>query len=398
MEKLWFYGKIDLCPHGRGGINNLTRLDWRVVLRIQQKQADKYRYCEFHHAAMVEYFFYGSCDSANETAETVADLVSFVKQKEAVAVNLRIFVKKSIFSTVKAVCQTYLDSLPCPVSWFSQADKPEIPAVSFQVHAIGGADIETISDNERTVGCRMRDDHAEYFYLQLLSGPASAQKVDLTRGVFEALQGTLQAAGVDFSRTVRTWLFADDILSWYDQLNRGRDRFFEQHDVFNQLVPASTGVGIANPAGAALATELLAVRPLNGQVRINKISSPLQCEALDYKSSFSRAVRVQTPDQARLYVSGTASIAPDGTTAHVGDCLRQIELTMQVVAALIANGSMDWSDSVRAIAYFKDSRDFGLFDAYCQQSGISLPHVKVEADVCRDDLLFELELELLSLG
>lgn len=326
----------------------------------------------------------------------VAELFAFLKEKEAVAVNVRGFVKKSFFNTVKAACQSYFDGLCCPVSWFLQADKPGIAAVSFQVHAIGGVDIEAITDSERTVGCRLRDDHAEYFYLQMLA-PESAQKVDLTRGVFEALQGTLRAAGVDFSRTVRTWLFADDILSWYDQLNRGRDRFFEQHDVFNQLIPASTGVGLANPFGSALATELLAVRPLNGEVRIHTVLSPLQCEALDYKSSFSRAVRIQTPDHARLYVSGTASIAPDGTTAHVGDCARQIELTMQVVEALIVNGAMAWSDSVRAIAYFKDSRNFELFDAYCRKIGIDLPHVKIEADVCRDDLLFELELELLSL-
>lgn len=364
---------------------------------MQQKQTDNCRYYGFNHAAVWEYFIHESCVWDKEAAGTVAQLFAFLKEKDASAVNVRVFVKTFLFNAVKAACQRYFDGLGCPVSWFSQADKPEIPAVSFQVHAIGGADIETITDRDRTVGCRVRDDHAEYFYLQLLSASEPAQKVDLTRGVFEALQGTLQAAGVDFSRTVRTWLFADDILSWYDQLNRGRDRFFEQHDIFNQLVPASTGVGIANPAGAALATELLAVRPLNGQVRINKISSPLQCEALDYKSSFSRAVRVQTPDHARLYVSGTASIAPDGTTARVGDCGGQIELTMQVVEALIANGSMDWSDSVRAIAYFKDSRDFGLFDAHCQTIGINLPHVKVEADVCRDDLLFELELELLSL-
>jgi enamine deaminase RidA (YjgF/YER057c/UK114 family) len=364
---------------------------------MQQNQTDNYRYYGFNHGGVWEYFIHHLCRSEEEIAGTVAELAAYLKEKQAVAVNVRVFVKMPLYSYVKAVCQSFFDSLCCPVSWFSQADKPGIPAVSFQVHAIAGVCIDPITDKDRAVGCRLRDEHAEYYYLQALSTPESAQKVDLTRGVFDALQGTLQSAGIDFSKTVRTWLFADDILSWYDQLNRGRDRFFEQHDVFNQLIPASTGVGIANPFGASLATELLAIRPLNGAVGIYKVSSPLQCEALDYKSSFSRAVRIQTPDHARLYVSGTASIAPDGTTSHVGDCARQIELTMQVVEALIANGSMEWSDSVRAIAYFKDSRDFGLFDAYCLKTGIDLPHVKVEADVCRDDLLFELELELLSL-
>ena len=99
-----------------------------------------------------------------------------------------------------------------------------------------------------------------------------------------------------------------------------------------------------------------------------------------------------------MYVSGTASITSDGKTAYADDCAKQIDLTMRVVEALIHNGKMDWSNSVRAIAYFKDSRDFGLFDRYCQNAELHLPHIKLEADVCRDDLLFELELDLFSLS
>jgi len=71
-------------------------------------------------------------------------------------------------------------------------------------------------------------------------------------------------------------------------------------------------------------------------------------------------------------------------------------MTMRVVEALINNGNMDWFNSVRAIAYFKNSRDFDLFDHYCRRASLILPHIKVEADICRDDLLFELELDLLS--
>lgn len=365
---------------------------------MQQNQTENRQYLAFNHASVWEYFIHAQCCSNKEATDAVAELFAFLREKKACPVNVRIFVKNSFFNVVKAICQPYFESLDCLVSWLSQADKPTVPVVSFQVHAIAGAQVEPILDGGRKVGCRVQDDHAEYIYLQVLSTPGKGDKYDLTRGVFDEMEDRLQIAGVDFSRTARTWLFADDILSWYDKLNRARDHFFEQHQIFNKLVPASTGVGIANPLNAALTTELLAVRPLNDDIRIHKVVSPMQCEALDYKSSFSRAVRIQTPDHARMYVSGTASIAPGGATAYVDDCAKQIDLTMQVVEALIANGSMGWSDSVRAIAYFKDSRDFGLFDAFCQKAGLNLPHVKIEADVCRHDLLFELELELLSLS
>lgn len=365
---------------------------------MQQNQTGNGQYLSFNHASVQEYFTHAQCFSEKEVSVTVAELFGFLREKAARPVNVRVFVKNGLFNIVNASCQPYLESLQCPITWLSQPDKPAVPAVSFQVHAIGGTPIELVLDGDRQVGCRVRDDHAEYVYLQVLSAPGDNDKYEATRDVFNKMDSTLQTAGFDFSRTLRTWLFADDILAWYDRLNRGRDHFFQQHDIFNQLVPASTGVGIANPLGSALATELVAVRPLNADIRIEKVVSPLQCEALDYKSSFSRAVRIQTPDHSRMYVSGTASIAPDGTTAHVGECAKQIDLTMQVVEALIANGSMDWSNSVRAITYFKKSEDFGLFDAFCEKTGLNLPHVKIEADVCRHDLLFELELELLSLS
>jgi hypothetical protein len=48
------------------------------------------------------------------------------------------------------------------------------------------------------------------------------------------------------------------------------------------------------------------------------------------------------------------------------------------------------------MAYFKYGEDFDLFDQYCRRAEIKLPHVKVQADVCRDDLLFEIEVEAIS--
>jgi enamine deaminase RidA (YjgF/YER057c/UK114 family) len=122
----------------------------------------------------------------------------------------------------------------------------------------------------------------------------------------------------------------------------------------------------------------------------------MQCEALDYKSSFSRAILVTAPDHERMYVSGTASIAPDGRTVHLNDTAKQIELTMKVAEALIHNGGMSWNNTVRAIAYFKDGSEYGLLDDYFNAAGISLPHIKIEADICRDNLLFEIELDLLK--
>jgi len=95
-----------------------------------------------------------------------------------------------------------------------------------------------------------------------------------------------------------------------------------------------------------------------------------------------------------LHISGTASIAPDGATEFVGDVQAQIERTLEVVQAILRQAAMEWSDAVRGIAYFREAKDMVLWDAARQ--ALSLPlevELVVHADVCRDDLLFELELE-----
>lgn len=342
-----------------------------------------------------EFFICGAGKSEQEAGQLLNRFCGFVEDQKAQLPSLRLFVKKSAYEASASVIRAFSEKVPCAATWILQPDEGSIPSLSLQAHAVCGSDTQPVISKGEAVGCRYRDAHVSYLHLNVLADPALTKESSADY-VFETMQSRLQAAGSDFSRTVRTWLFADDILSWYGRLNKARDSFFSRHDIFSKLVPASTGIGVANPFGASLTTELLAVEPLSEHVEIRKVVSPLQCEALDYKSSFSRAVLIKTPDCTRMHVSGTASIAPGGQTAHVGDCRKQIDLTMQVVEALIRNGGMDWTDTVQAIAYFKDCRDFGLFDAFCGRTGLSLPHVKIEADVCRDDLLFELELALMS--
>ena len=159
-------------------------------------------------------------------------------------------------------------------------------------------------------------------------------------------------------------------------------------------MPASTGIGVGNHAGAALVTDVLAMKPMNNNVRTEAVGSPLQCPATNYKSSFSRAVEVALPDHRRLYVSGTASIEPGGKTVHVGDVGKQISLTMKVVQAILESRKMSWADVSRAIAYFKDIEETPLFENYCRDNRLPfLPIAIAHSDICRDDLLFEIEVD-----
>ena len=193
---------------------------------------------------------------------------------------------------------------------------------------------------------------------------------------------------------VRTWFYLDDLLAWYDTFNETRTGFFKSRDVLSHLIPASTGIGAANPAGKALTAAALAIKPRNESFLIREVSSPLQCSATAYRSSFSRAVELECRGQRTLLISGTASIAPDGRTVHSEDVAKQIDVTLDVVEAILKSRGMKWANATRAIGYFRDLSNLPIFDDCCRKRGMAqVPLTRVPGTICRPDLLFEMELD-----
>jgi enamine deaminase RidA (YjgF/YER057c/UK114 family) len=202
---------------------------------------------------------------------------------------------------------------------------------------------------------------------------------------------------MDFKNVIRTWLYVDDILSWYDGLNTVRTNFFNENGVFDGLVPASTGIGVANHDGAAMVLNAYAIKPKSGEVVIEEVVSPMQCPATDYKSSFSRALEIRDGDVKKLLISGTASIEPGGKTVHINDIDKQIVLTMEVVEAILKSRDYKRQDICRAIAYFSDMSYKKNFTDFLRCSAIeNMPVAYVHGDICRDDLLFEIELDVIT--
>ena len=98
----------------------------------------------------------------------------------------------------------------------------------------------------------------------------------------------------------------------------------------------------------------------------------------------------------RLFISGTASIAPDGSSAYPDDPAGQVACTMEAVAAVAAQAGGRLEDALRGIVYWHDARCLPLFAAWCRAHGLTtLPAVTAAADICRSELIFEVELELL---
>lgn len=285
-----------------------------------------------------------------------------------------------------------------PVTWVEGAGCDAESVAGMHVLAVAGAQVESLIFGGRVVGRIFNDGPARHCLLgDIRPTDPAAPRDQQALQVFENLDAALQHAGMNLPNVARTWLFLDDILAWYGPLNEVRREFFERHHLFDHTVPASTGVGVKNSGGAAMVAGVWAVEPTNGSLFVGEVGSPLQCPAPAYGSCFSRAVEIVTPGWRRIFISGTASIAPKGQSVCAGDVDGQVDLTMQVVRAILVSREMDYADVTRATAYLRNPADAPIFRQWCRKLGLEhWPLIITQAVVCRDELLFEIELDAMA--
>jgi len=137
--------------------------------------------------------------------------------------------------------------------------------------------------------------------------------------------------------------------------------------------------------------------------KATKVSKRAMCapevlnEAYDYGSSFSRGMRVDIGGVTMLFISGTASVNEKGESVHEGDFFAQARRTFNNIKALLESEGATWHDVVRTTCYLKDMRDYDKFNKartqfYTEQGLDPFPaSTGVEARLCRDELLVEIE-------
>ena len=324
-------------------------------------------------------------------------LTNLLQEQDAEPVRMNIFGLASEWAPTMRDLQEACGTVDWPVTWIEGGNCVSDGLAGMQMQAVSGIPVQTIHLNARPIGRVFEDAFMKCCFL----GDVRPANLDATpeaqaREVFEKIATGLQLAGMEVTNVVRTWFHNDHILDWYDEFNQVRTEFFREMGIFDALVPASTGVAGRNPAGAALIACALAIQPTDDRVTIGAIPSPLQPPAPDYGSSFSRAVEVATPHLSSVIVSGTASVGPDGDTLYPGDIEGQIACTMEVVEAILSSRNVSYADVTRAVAYVKYSQYTPAFVSYCADHGLDLPVVTLAGDICRDDLLFEIEVDALT--
>ena len=322
-------------------------------------------------------------------------LMNFLEQEKAVVLSQLVFGNRSRYEKSISKMIELSASFDWPVTWLHGDTCSCDSVTSTVVTAVAELETKPVMLNGKKAGVFYRDAYAEYCYLgDIHGGLPLAPRQEQAHAAYEKMLSALESVGMNFTNVVRMWNYLDNLLDWYGEFNEMRTEFFHKHNVFSSMVPGGTGIGAGNPHNAAYNGELIAVKPLNSEITVRAVPSPMQCPAIDYKSSFSRAVEIASPICRYLTISGTASIDPDGHTVNINDTPAQIELTMQVVHAILSSCGMNWSDTVKSIAYFKDINDVPFFYDYLRKEKLpSFPVAVSHAAICRNDLLFELELD-----
>lgn len=234
-------------------------------------------------------------------------------------------------------------------------------------------------------GCR-------YISLSGLTAPG-ATAPEQAATMFEKTRVALAAAGGDLASVGRTWLWLGDILPWYDDLNRVRNQFFTANGLIDRAagrvrVPASTGIGIG-PTGAGLCA-LDAYAVVGEKRRLEFfMAGGHQNAAMAYGSAFSRAARCSSPSGEVIFISGTAAIDTSGASEFPGDAVKQTEATVANVRAIMASAGAGDEDVVQAIIYCKTAEVERQVESICAK--LPWPHLVMQADVCRPELLVEIE-------
>ena len=248
---------------------------------------------------------------------------------------------------------------------------------------------------------------------------AAGSTCDRSLSAFRAAGKRLNSAGWQFDEVIRTWLYLGNITGAEGQtyrylgLNRARADFYRNLKFGAGLVPrawsgpvfpASTGIGAS---GNDVAIGCIALRANGPGVALFPLENPLQTSAYDYAHQygtetpkFARAMAIATGQLVTTFISGTASITASESRHH-DSVEQQTHQSIENIEALIASDSFGrhglgglgatLDDLAVARVYVKRQEDYDAVRAICRARLGELPTIYVVADICRPELLVEIE-------
>lgn len=218
--------------------------------------------------------------------------------------------------------------------------------------------------------------------------------------VFKQINELLIKEGFPINSLVRQWNYIEQITAiegnnqHYQSFNNARAVFYKKTD-WPLGYPAATGIG-ANLGGVLIDFDAALlnkpedkIKPIDNKLQIaaHAYSEQVLKKASDKKETpkFERAKSLLISGEELVYISGTAAIRGEDSLENVG-VEKQLHITMENIAELTGVAKL-----LMLRVYLKNKEDFSVTEKLLKNMYPDLPVSYMWADVCRDELLIEIE-------
>ena len=225
---------------------------------------------------------------------------------------------------------------------------------------------------------------------QIPPRPAGLQ----TEAAFDRLSATLaHLDGNLLDHCIRTWIYLKDVDIDYKDMVESRIRLFDKQGLTRDThYIASTGIeGACSHRADLIMMDAYSIVGLETRQMDFLNDFDHLCAAGDYNVTFERGTRISWRDRAHFYISGTASIDTAGQVVHRGDVLRQLDVALENVDALLRSGGATLNDMMYLTVYLRDPADAPAIRVRLAESVPDIPAILVHGPVCRPEWLVEIE-------
>ncbi len=175
----------------------------------------------------------------------------------------------------------------------------------------------------------------------------------------------------------------------YKRFCNGRLTAFTEHKLLDQQFPAASAVGHYSNG--------ITVCALTTSVAPTHHANPRQVDAFDYprqygpsSPSFARATTATVGDKRLCFISGTASILGHDSV-HRGNLRLQLYTTNDNILYLLQNTGFTRNDIGTLRVYLRDRADYEECKRIVEELFPNILAIYTHADICRSDLLVEIE-------
>ncbi|MBL7094184.1 PTS cellobiose transporter subunit IIC [candidate division KSB1 bacterium] len=242
-----------------------------------------------------------------------------------------------------------------------------------------------------------------------------------SRNAFDLMEQILTAENLTFGDVVRQWNYIEGIIDQqfnkegiqqnYQIFNDVRSIYYSKAN-FDNGYPAATGIGM-NAGGIIL--EFIAAKNTQ-KVDIVPIKNPGQVDAFRYSGEvlvgkpideiskktspkFERAKYTKINNIGQIYISGTAAIRGQKSVSDQ-NVKEQTIITIENINELISKANLsNYGIELNSHplkpsylrVYVREEKDVADVKEICNKSYPNVPAIYLLSDICRDDLLVELE-------